>query len=187
MEPSTKNSWDEALLHLPAYQKYEQFDSVEISKETISECNALKSNDAGDKTLCKKVAQNLKKLSTLPDDELKSGCYYFQHWFFDNIAKKYYNGNKQGNNYNVAKELFDIVLIFTSKLPKIKPCYCHESGSPDVWKEEKDLHDYFENHKDIKCNDSDKSKCEKYVNYGNCTLYFMTYEYCVIICNMFLF
>ncbi|KMZ95135.1 hypothetical protein PVMG_06002 [Plasmodium vivax Mauritania I] len=47
----------------------------------------------------------------------------------------------------------------------MEPCKCYESGYPDVWKEEKHLHDYFENHKDIKCSNSDKSMCEKYIQY----------------------
>ncbi|EDL42826.1 variable surface protein Vir12, putative [Plasmodium vivax] len=156
----------EVLQNLPSYKKYENFDNVDIANEKSSHCNDLGSTDEGDKKLCKKIVQNLSQLSALKDDEnLKNSCYYFQHWFFDNIAKKYYNGNERGNNYPVAGKLFNIVSTITSVLPKMEPCKCYESGSPDVWKEEKYFHDYFENHKDIQCKNSDKQRCEKYVQF----------------------
>ncbi|VVA00169.1 PIR protein [Plasmodium vivax] len=79
-----------------------------------------RSTDEGDKKLCKKIVQNLSQLSALKDDEnLKNSCYYFQHWFFDNIAKKYYNGNERGNNYPVAGKLFNIVSTAISEHIKI--------------------------------------------------------------------
>ncbi|KMZ86140.1 variable surface protein Vir 12 [Plasmodium vivax Brazil I] len=165
MAASTGNSWDEALLHLPAYQKYKQFDSVDISKETISECNALGSNEESDKTLCKKVAQNLTKLSTLKGDELKNSCYYFQHWFYEQIAKTYYDGKDKNKKYHVGEKLFDIIALFISKYSKLEPCRCNVFGKPEDWKEEKYLHTYFENHQDINCSNSSKDRCEKYIKY----------------------
>ncbi|KMZ76911.1 hypothetical protein PVIIG_06174 [Plasmodium vivax India VII] len=166
MATSPEKNWVEVLQNLPSYKEYEKFDKVDIKNENSSHCNNLGSTDEGDKTFCKKVVKILSQLSALKDDEnLKNSCYYFQHWFFDNIAKKYYNGNIKGNNYPVAQKLFNIVSDTTPVFSRMEPCNCYESGSPDVWKKEKYLHDFFENHKDIKCNDSNKSKCEKYVNY----------------------
>ncbi|VUZ99842.1 PIR protein, partial [Plasmodium vivax] len=166
MALSPEKNWVEVLQNLPSYKEYEKLDKVDIKNENSSHCNDLGSTDEGDKTLCKKIVQNLNQLSALKDDEnLDNSCYYFQHWFFDNIAKKYYDGDERGNNYPVAEKLYNIVSEITPVSSKMEPCKCYESGYPDVWKEEKHLHDYFENHKDIKCNDSDKSKCEKYIQY----------------------
>ncbi|KNA02378.1 variable surface protein Vir 12 [Plasmodium vivax North Korean] len=165
MAASTGNSWDEALLHLPAYQKYKEFDSVDISKETTSQCNNLGSKEESDKTLCKKIAQNLRKLSTLQGDELKNGCYYFQHWFYEQIAKTYYDGKNKNNKYHVGETLFDIIALFISTYPKLEPCRCYVSGKPEYWEEEKYLHDYFKNYQDIKCSNSSKDRCEKYIQY----------------------
>ncbi|EDL42779.1 variable surface protein Vir12-related [Plasmodium vivax] len=166
MALSSEKNWVEVLQNLPSYKEYEKLDKVDIKNENSSHCNDLGSTDEGDKTLCKKIVQNLNQLSALKDDEnLDNSCYYFQHWFFDNIAKKYYDGDERGNNYPVAEKLYNIVSEITPVSSKMEPCKCYESGYPDVWKEEKHLHDYFENHKDIKCNDSDKSKCEKYIQY----------------------
>ncbi|VVA00339.1 PIR protein, partial [Plasmodium vivax] len=166
MALSPEENWVEVLQNLPSYKEYDKFDKVDIKNENSSHCKDLGSTDEGDKTFCKQIVQNLSQLSTLEDDEnLENSCYYFQHWFFDNIAKKYYDGNEWGNNYAVAKELYNIVSTIAPLSTKMEPCKCYESGYPDVWKEEKHLHDYFQNHQDIKCNDSDKSKCEKYIQY----------------------
>ncbi|KMZ91867.1 hypothetical protein PVMG_00740, partial [Plasmodium vivax Mauritania I] len=89
-------------------------------------------------------------------------CYYFNHWLYDNIGKKYYDGNTKGEKGNVSENLFNFVSLANSKYIFIPSCNGNSYGKPEEWKVEKDLHDYFENHKDIKCNDSDKSKCEKY-------------------------
>ncbi|VUZ96662.1 PIR protein [Plasmodium vivax] len=165
MAASTGNSWDEALLHLPAYQKYKEFDSVDISKETTSQCNNLGSNEESDKTLCKKVAQNLTKLSTLKGDELKNSCYYFQHWFYEQIAKTYYDGKDKNKKYHIGEQLFDIISLYILKNSKLEPCRCNVFGKPEDWKEEKYLHTYFENHQDINCSNSSKDRCEKYIKY----------------------
>ncbi|CAI7718297.1 PIR protein [Plasmodium vivax] len=166
MALSPENNWVEVLENLPSYKEYEKFDKVDIKNENSNHCNNLGSKDEGDKTFCKQIVQNVSQLSALENDQkIKNSCYYFQHWFFDNIAKKYYDGNEWGNNYSVAKELYNIVSTIAPLSTKMEPCKCYESGYPDVWKEEKYLHDYFQNHQDIKCNDSNKSKCEKYVNY----------------------
>ncbi|SCA82178.1 VIR protein [Plasmodium vivax] len=166
MALSPENNWVEVLQNLKSYKEYEKLDKVDIKNENSSHCNDLGSKDEGDKTLCKKIVQNLSHLSTLEDDEnLENSCYYFQHWFFDNIAKKYYDGDERGDNYPVAEKLFNIISKITPVSSKMEPCKCYESGYPDVWKEEKHLHDYFQNHKDIKCSNSDKSKCEKYIQY----------------------
>ncbi|KMZ76618.1 hypothetical protein PVIIG_05462 [Plasmodium vivax India VII] len=96
MALSPENNWVEVLQNLPSYKEYEKLDKVDITNEKSTHCNNLGSKDEGDKTLCKKIVQNLNQLSALKDDEnLENSCYYFQHWFFDNIAKKYYDGDER--------------------------------------------------------------------------------------------
>ncbi|KMZ98959.1 hypothetical protein PVNG_05671 [Plasmodium vivax North Korean] len=166
MALSPENNWVEVLQNLPSYEEYEKFDKVDIANEKSTHCNDIGSTDEGDKTFCKKTVQNLNQLSALKDDQkLKDSCYYFQHWFYDNIAKKYYNGNKRGNNYAVAEKLFNIVSEFTPVFSRMEPCKCYEPGSPDDWKKEKYLHDYFENHQHMNCSNSGKDGCKKYIQY----------------------
>ncbi|GAB69529.1 CYIR protein [Plasmodium cynomolgi strain B] len=145
MALSPDNNWVEVLQNFPSYKEYEKLDNVDFANEKGNLCNGAGSiNDI---------------------QKLKNSCYYFQHWFFDNIAKKYYNGNHIYYNHRVAQKLFNIVSTLTSVSSKINQCYCHFSGSPDDWKKEKYLHDYFENHKYISCSNSSKDRCEEYIQY----------------------
>ncbi|KNA01710.1 hypothetical protein PVNG_04736 [Plasmodium vivax North Korean] len=166
MALSPEKNWVEVLQNLPSYKEYDKFDKVDIKNENSNHCNNLGSKDEGDKTFCKQIVQNLNQLSVLKyDQKIKNSCYYFQHWFYDNIAKKYYNGNKRGNNYAVAEKLFNIVSEFTPVFSRMEPCKCYEPGSPDDWKKEKYLHDYFENHQHMNCSNSGKDGCKKYIQY----------------------
>ncbi|CAI7718659.1 PIR protein [Plasmodium vivax] len=167
MALSEANNWEKHLPDLPSYKKYTELDNVVISGDGNKYCKEnLGSTDEVDKTFCNKIAKNL---SILKDENVmqkrKYGCYYFNHWLYDNIGKKYYKGNAKGEKDNVSQNLFNFASLAILQHIKVSSCNGNTFGNPEGWKEEKDLHDYFENHKNIKCNDSDKSKCEKYVNY----------------------
>ncbi|KNA01513.1 hypothetical protein PVNG_06520 [Plasmodium vivax North Korean] len=167
MALSEANNWEKHLPDLPSYKKYTELDNVVISGDGNKYCKEnLGSTDEVDKTFCNKIAKNLSILKDENDmQKRKYGCYYFNHWLYDNIGKKYYDGNTKGKKVKVSEKLLDFVSLANSEHILIPSCKGNIYGKPEEWKEEKDLHDYFENHKDIKCNDSDKSKCEKYVNY----------------------
>ncbi|GAB69669.1 CYIR protein, partial [Plasmodium cynomolgi strain B] len=170
------------LEKLPSYEEYKKWDDIDIKGYSDNYCeNDLKSTKEEDKTFCYKVSKHLKRLSGLSDNDRKHGCFYFQYWFLDQLRKRYSSDNKF-NNKPVSDKLFDIVAdIIKKRYSNLGFCQCNQIFLfPKDWKEEKDLYDYFENHKDIKCNDSDKSKCEKYVKYVTYikTLYEQNYERC---------
>ncbi|KMZ88523.1 hypothetical protein PVBG_06183 [Plasmodium vivax Brazil I] len=167
MALSPDNSWEKHLPDLLSYKKYTELDNVDISEYSNDYCKEkLGSADEVDKTFCNKIAKNL---SILKDENVMQkrtyDCYYFNHWLYDNIGKKYYDGKTKGKKVNVSEKLLDFVSSAISQHIQISSCKGNAFGNPEGWKEDKDLHDYFENYEDIKCNDSDKSKCEKYVNY----------------------
>ncbi|EDL42695.1 variable surface protein Vir12-related [Plasmodium vivax] len=160
-----ENNWEKHLENLPSYKEYIKLDNEDIKDYSDDFCvKKLESTKEEDIALCNKVSKHLKRLSGLPDNERKHGCYYFQYWLYDQISKKYSADNKI-NNKQVSDKLFDLVATTILKSPNLEPCRCYESGTPSVWKEEKDLHDYFKNHKDIDCTKSDKPTCEKYERY----------------------
>ncbi|KNA01516.1 hypothetical protein PVNG_06217 [Plasmodium vivax North Korean] len=167
MALSEANKWEKHLPDLTSYKKYTELDNVVISGDDNDYCKkSLESTEEGDKTFCNKIAKNLSILKNEKDMQKRTyDCYYFNHWLYDNIGKKYYDGNTKGKKVKVSEKLLDFVSLANSEHILIPSCKGNIYGKPEEWKEEKDLHDYFENHKDIKCNDSDKSKCEKYVNY----------------------
>ncbi|KNA01523.1 hypothetical protein PVNG_05544 [Plasmodium vivax North Korean] len=167
MALSEANKWENHLPDLPSYKKYTELDNVNISEYSNDYCKkSLGSTDEVDKTFCNKIAKNLSELKNENDmNKRKYGCYYFNHWLYDNIGKKYYKGNAKGEKDKVSENLFNFASSAISEHIKISSCNGNTFGNPEGWKEDKDLHDYFENYEEIKCNDSDKSKCEKYVNY----------------------
>ncbi|KMZ94899.1 hypothetical protein PVMG_05510 [Plasmodium vivax Mauritania I] len=167
MALSPDNNWEKHLPDLPSYKKYKELDNVVIGEYSNNYCKeSLGSTEEVDKTFCNKIAKNLSILKKENDMQKRTyDCYYFNHWLYDNIGKKYYKGNAKGEKDKVSENLFNFASSAILQHIHISSCKGNPFGKPEEWKEEKDLHDYFENYEEIKCNVSDKSKCEKYVNY----------------------
>ncbi|GAW84381.1 variable surface protein [Plasmodium gonderi] len=128
----------------------------------------LGSTNEEDIKLYNKIAIFFKSLKDELDKEVKKrGCYYFRHWLQDKISKKYYHRKNIAKNNPVAEKLFDFVSSDSTSLINEPACSGNTYAYPKDWKEEKELHDYFENYEYIKCDNSDKIACEKYVHYVN--------------------
>ncbi|KMZ94305.1 variable surface protein Vir12 [Plasmodium vivax Mauritania I] len=165
MPLSDANNWEKHFPNLPAYQKYKELNEVDITGYNNDKCDKLAKSDDGDKKLCKQILKNLSVLKTKKGEEQERGCYYFQNWLHDQIKGKYYNEKDQGSKYSIANELFNLVADDISSNGINQACRGFSFGNPEIWKKDKDLHDYFENFEKIKCNDSDRDECQKYVNY----------------------
>ncbi|GAW84347.1 variable surface protein [Plasmodium gonderi] len=149
---------------LPSYKRYDDMNKEENLIDINGECDKLGLNDNDVITFCKRIVTFLTEASRIPWDKRKNYCYYFQHWFFDNIGK-YYSAENKINKEQVVNKLFDMVSSLISKYSIDSSCRCAHSGTPLVWKEEKDLHDYHVNFNYITCNKENENKCEKYVEY----------------------
>ncbi|KMZ81701.1 variable surface protein Vir12 [Plasmodium vivax India VII] len=165
MPLSDANNWEKHFPNLPAYQKYKELNEVDITGYNNDKCDKLAKSDDGDKKLCKQILKNLSVLKTKKGEEQERGCYYFQNWLHDQIKGKYYNEKDQGSKYSIANELFNLVADDISSNGINQACSGFSFGNPEIWKKDKDLHDYFENFEKIKCKDSDGDECQKYVNY----------------------
>ncbi|KNA00823.1 variable surface protein Vir12g [Plasmodium vivax North Korean] len=165
MPLSDANNWEKHFPNLPAYQKYKELDKVDITGYNNDKCDKLEKSDEGDKKLCKQILKNLSILKSKQGKEQKNGCFYFQNWLHDQIKGKYYNGKEKTNKYSIADELFNLVALAIPSNGINQACSGNSFGTLEIWKKDKDLHDYFENFEKIKCNDSDRDECQKYVNY----------------------
>ncbi|CAG9481167.1 unnamed protein product [Plasmodium vivax] len=165
MPLSDANNWEKHFPNLPAYQKYKELNEVDITGYNNENCKELENSDDGYKKLCNQILKNLSLLKSKKDEEQKHGCFYFQNWLHDQIKGKYYNGKEKTNKYPIAEELFDLVSEDISSGKINQACIGNSFGTPETWKKEKDLYDYFENFEKIKCKDSDRDECQKYVNY----------------------
>ncbi|GAW84504.1 variable surface protein [Plasmodium gonderi] len=148
---------------LPSYKRYNEMNKEENLMDINGECVKLGLNNNNIIKFCKRIVTFLIEASTIPWHEQKSYCYFFHHWFFDNIRKFYCAENI--NNKQVVDKLIGMVSSLSSKYSIDSSCNCAFSGTPLVWKEEKDLHDYHVNFKYINCNNENEKKCEKYVEY----------------------
>ncbi|EDL42957.1 variable surface protein Vir12-related [Plasmodium vivax] len=166
MPLSDANNWEKHFPNLPAYQKYKELNEVDITGYNNDKCDKLAKSDDGDKKLCKQILKNLSVLKTKKGEEQERGCYYFQNWLHDQIKGKYYNGKEKTNKYPIiANKIFDLVAEDISSGNIHQACSGNSFGTLEIWKKDKDLHDYFENFEKIKCNDTDRDECQKYVNY----------------------
>ncbi|KMZ90579.1 hypothetical protein PVMG_05726 [Plasmodium vivax Mauritania I] len=97
--------------------------------------------------------------------EREERCYLIKHWLYDEIRKKF------GANYNdvseepVIAELKDVVYHINNYYLHDQPCYCDFVGTLKTWKEEKELHDYFQSYDKIESNiEKDSGRCNRYFN-----------------------
>ncbi|SCA60023.2 Plasmodium vivax Vir protein, putative, partial [Plasmodium vivax] len=92
-------------------------DEVDIREYSNNYCKeSLGSTDEVDKSFCNKIAKNLSALKNENDMKKRTyDCYYFNHWLYDNIGKKYYKGNAKGEKDKVSENLFNFVTLAISQ------------------------------------------------------------------------
>ncbi|SBS94027.1 PIR Superfamily Protein [Plasmodium ovale curtisi] len=161
-----ENEWEEKLQDLPAYKIYNEFNREENTPDYKDFCKSLGLGDVEAERLCEKTSRILKELSSISiSEEWTKRCHYFQHWFYDQIRKKFSTGDNNIARKPIANKLFRALEIINSKYSLNRHCLCYSFRKVEELKEEKDLHDYFKNHSSINCNDSDINRCEKYHDY----------------------
>ncbi|GAB69409.1 CYIR protein [Plasmodium cynomolgi strain B] len=117
MALSDANKSEIHLPDLPSYKKYTELDNVVINKYSNKYCiKSLGSTDEVDKKFCNKIAKNLSTLKNENDKrKLIYDCYYFNHWLYDNIGKKYYKGKAKGKKVHVSENLLNFVSAANSE------------------------------------------------------------------------
>ncbi|CAI7722538.1 PIR protein [Plasmodium vivax] len=161
--------WDQEFKYFPAYQKYDEFNRVTATHDANDICEKQWIQDGEAKDFCKRAVTILKKLhsSSYNNQNRKDECVYFQHWFSDQVRRKFSNNDKYFSNYELSNNLFDVInnVNYEEKDHPDRRCYAsRNAGSVKV---EKDLHDYFRNFNHINCKDGDREKCRMYYNYVN--------------------
>ncbi|GAW79035.1 variable surface protein [Plasmodium gonderi] len=163
MGPSDSNNWEAMLPNFPSYEKYKELNNGSNLTDEKGDCTKIPTSKDGIKGFCKKVLKNLRAISDLKGDEnRKSSCYYFQHWFFEELGKNFTITNAMDTDVVIAS-FFDLITEISLNDLKEDACKCYPSGNVSVWKKEKDLHDYFENFDRINCEKSSIDECQKYI------------------------
>ncbi|KMZ87223.1 hypothetical protein PVBG_04008 [Plasmodium vivax Brazil I] len=157
---------DREFSHLPAYQKYNEFNNKLVMYEANDICEKQGIQDGEAKDFCKRAVTILRDLhSNRYNPNRKDDCVYFQHWFSDQVRRKFSNNDKYFSNYELSNNLFDVInnVNYEEKDHPERRCYAsRNAGSVKV---EKDLHDYFRNFNSINCVNKDKATCQRYYDY----------------------
>ncbi|GAB69383.1 hypothetical protein PCYB_001310 [Plasmodium cynomolgi strain B] len=148
------------------YNEFSQEDNNVYYKKYCTKLNTSKCQNKGVDKICVKLVKNLIHLSNVPlNNDRDERCYLLKHWLYDEIRKKF------GANYNdvskepVIAELKEVVYRINNNYLHDKPCYCEFVGTLKDWKEEKELHDYFQSYDKIESNiNADGDKCNNYFN-----------------------
>ncbi|GAW84593.1 variable surface protein [Plasmodium gonderi] len=166
MENGRQREWEDELQDLPGYSTYKEFNSIENTTNDNGICKRYNISDKEALKFCQKATSIVRHLPSIEDDAArKDRCYYFQHWFYDQIRRKFNNSGKNISSTTNASNLFKVLKEINSKEMKGKPCACYDTAEAYDVKEEKDLHDYFKNHANFDCKNKNKYKCQKYYYY----------------------
>ncbi|GAW82040.1 variable surface protein [Plasmodium gonderi] len=166
------NSEDENDLILKdtqLYKLYNEFNN-DINNDYENYCTELNRFECkykGGFKLCSKLVKNLMHLSRMPkNEERNKHCYALKHWLHEEIRKIFHSNYTDVSTEQVMKKFKEVAFYVNNNYLYDKPCYCFFDGSLNTWKEEKQLHDYFQTYDQIKnmieTNDKD---CKKYFNY----------------------
>ncbi|SBT55162.1 PIR Superfamily Protein [Plasmodium ovale wallikeri] len=174
---SAPKEMDEILKDTPSYILYKEFDEQVKDNEISSSCDIFDKvegdykNDS--KKICNQIVRNLKNLNTITS-EIKPNkrCLHLKNWVYGKIWKMFID--KKDYKY-VKSVIIKFMELQNNTVRKDKKHFCHyyfifkDITELNAKKEEKDLHDYFENYSiienNISSNTVDKEKYIKYLEY----------------------
>ncbi|CAI7720799.1 PIR protein [Plasmodium vivax] len=159
------------LENTPAQNIYKKFYKEKIDESICAKyCDIFITNNINNekaKTICAKVVTNLKKLPVIEQIGYthEDQCSNLAYWTYD-ILMNTFNTNKNViTDNNIISELNNAIFRVNQELEENKNCTYYIDGNFSEWREEKDLHDYFENYISYIQNITDKAKKETYCQY----------------------
>ncbi|CAG9474670.1 unnamed protein product [Plasmodium vivax] len=159
------------LENTPAHNIYKKFYEENIEESLcVKYCGALISENYDnnkDARICSQIVTNLKKLPTMTNvgHNQDDRCSNLTYWTYDIIMNEFNNNTKNTIESNISRQLTDIIFRVNKELKKDENCIFYIKGNFSEWREEKDLHDYFENYNTLIQNISDRTKTETYCQY----------------------
>ncbi|SCO67917.1 VIR protein [Plasmodium vivax] len=153
--PNGKNPYD-VLDKSSTQEKYKKLNDTDIDESNCTTYCAklisLEGNNDSVQTLCAKMVTNLKTLHTKSDvgDTQKDRCSVLTHWTRYHVMNLFSKDPSSNQNKSLLKELNDAIFNVNEDIKeRNNRCQYYLYGNWDDWKEEKYLHDYFENYDKI--------------------------------------
>ncbi|KMZ92319.1 hypothetical protein PVMG_03674 [Plasmodium vivax Mauritania I] len=151
-----ENLYDDILNKFSAHVKYEKLNGTNIDVSScVKYCKkliSLKVNNEDVQTLCAKMVNNLKTLHTMSDvgKTPNDRCSFLTHWTRYHVMNLFSKHPSSNQDKYLLKELNDAIFNVNEDITeRNNRCQYYLYGNWDDWKEEKDLHDYFENYDKI--------------------------------------
>ncbi|SCO73379.1 VIR protein [Plasmodium vivax] len=154
--PSNGENLYDVLDKSSAHKKYKKLNDTDIDEsDCTTYCKKLISLEGSSEdvqTLCAKMITNLKTLPTNSDvgHTQKDRCSVLSHWTRYHVMNLFSKNPNSNENKSLLKELNDAIFNVNEDITeRNNRCQYYLYGNWGDWKEEKDLHDYFENYDKI--------------------------------------
>ncbi|SBS90677.1 PIR Superfamily Protein [Plasmodium ovale curtisi] len=169
-----RNIYEDIFKDFSEYGKYKKLNERPVDKimctNYCEKCISLDNKYPGIKGFCAKMASNLKNLYSIQNMEGThfNRCSYLTYWSYDLIMNTLNSSVNNTLDESISSELNNIMFQINSILSDNEKCLYTFHGNFDDWREEKDLHDYFENYDslfNVNLYNDTKGKHCNYVNY----------------------
>ncbi|GAB69432.1 hypothetical protein PCYB_001800 [Plasmodium cynomolgi strain B] len=158
---------------LSAHDKYEKLNNEIVDDDICAKyCeipNSMEENKEAVNLLLAKHATNFKKLSDiLTDTSSDDRCSYLLYWTYEKMLSIFDRSTDTSQNHYIINELNDTMIKINRELTSDKRCSYFIGRNIYEWQKEKDMHDYFKNHKKIsECIEAENRNCNQYCAYLN--------------------
>ncbi|KNA02603.1 hypothetical protein PVNG_05147 [Plasmodium vivax North Korean] len=178
-----------------AYKELDKEDKKIHYKHYCTEIKTFECQHKGVSNICHKLVKNLMHLSEMPKDtKYDERCYLLKHWLYRELRKIFSSNINDVSKEPVITKLKEVFFNINNEYLSERPCYCYFDDTMDKWKENKQLHDYFQIYEKLAQNiKTSNNSCDEYFEYlssinelykkniGECC-YCFKYDNCTDIC-----
>ncbi|KMZ95688.1 hypothetical protein PVMG_05832 [Plasmodium vivax Mauritania I] len=150
-----------------AYNELDEVDTNVFYKQHCTEIKSFECQHKGVSNICHKLVKNLMHLSEMPKGTKRDErCYLLKHWLYRELRQIFRSNLNDVSKEPVITKLKEVFFYINNKYFPDSPCYCYFDDTMNKWKENKQLHDYFQIYGKIEENiKSSNDSCNKYFEY----------------------
>ncbi|KMZ83381.1 hypothetical protein PVBG_05928 [Plasmodium vivax Brazil I] len=150
-----------------AYKELDEEDPNVYYKQYCTKINSFECKHKGVSNICHKLVKNLMHLSEMPKDTKRDErCYLLKHWLYRELRKIFSSNINDVSKEPVITKLKEVFFNINNKYLSERPCYCYFDDTMDKWKDDKQLHDYFQIYEKLAENiKTSSNSCDNYFGY----------------------
>ncbi|CAG9484543.1 unnamed protein product [Plasmodium vivax] len=150
-----------------AYKELDEEDPNVYYKQYCTGIKSFECKHKGVSKICHKLVKNLMHLSEMPKDTKRDErCYLLKHWLYRELRKIFSSNINDVSKEPVITKLKEVFFNINNKYLSERPCYCYFDDTMDKWKDDKQLHDYFQIYEKLAENiKTSSNSCDNYFGY----------------------